>query len=234
MKKNMLLTTAFVVLVGVGVFSYNYNPLGTSNSPQTDLSVSSTTQEIPYSQETSLPTTESSASIGKLYHNDKEMFKEADIVALVKVNEQEVVSHSDSLVTTKSQVSIEQAFKGKGPSGLLISELGGPVDFSKIPDIGKSSDGKPKQTGVMETTIEGSTVMKKGHSYFVFLKQNPDAQWGYNILGSVQGKFRYDDEKNMAVTTVAESHFKEELFFLQKEHAGKGKKELVQYFNSLS
>jgi hypothetical protein len=138
MQKKVLLGCA--TLVTVGILAYVYGSADLVSKKE-----ASTQQAIPYASETTLPTVDASV-VTRTYHSTKELFSGSEIIAIVKVQDQEIVNINESTVNTKSRVSVQQVLKGdQVPDTLTISELGGPVDFSKIPDIGKKSDGKVKK-----------------------------------------------------------------------------------------
>lgn len=177
-----------------------------------------------FSSETQLPTVNSEGSLRKTYDNIQDLYKNAEIVALVKVNKQNVFFYSDTSVATTSTVDLKKIYKGNIESKALnITELGGPIDFSKLPKVDKPGDGKAPAQGLVETTFEGSVVMKDNNTYLVFLINSNDPLYGYNILGAVQGKIKIDEKTKKSLITVNERYLDEpmSLFFLQKQLGGK-------------
>lgn len=163
------------------------------------------------------------------FANVDELYQNAEIVAEIQVLDQETVPVDVGSVSTRSKVAVKQIFKGQSvPSTLTITEVGGVLDQSKLPKMDKPGAGmEPKNAPtIVETALEGSPVMKSGNTYFVFLVQNPNSKWGYNIVGSVQGKLKLDNETKKLANTVDPKKLQEdETFFLQKQFAGKDKGE---------
>ena len=163
------------------------------------------------------------------FANIDELYENAEIVAEIQVLDQETVPVDVGAVSTRSQVEIKQVFKGEGvPQTLTVTEVGGVMDLSKLPKMDKPGSGLEPQNaqGFVETALESSPVMKSGNSYYVFLVQNPNSKWGYNIVGSVQGKLKIDHATKRIANTVEISLLKDdETFFLQKQFAGKDKGE---------
>ncbi|PWK13961.1 hypothetical protein [Tumebacillus permanentifrigoris] len=159
-----------------------------------------------------------------VYTNLGELYQNADIVAEINVVDQETVPIDIGDVSTCSQVSVVQVYKGDSvPSTLLVTEVGGVQDLSKLPKLDKPGSGQePKNPqGMIEDTLEGSPVMKPGNSYVVFLTKNPNPKWGYNIVGSVQGKLKIDSKTKKIVNTVAPAYVTQDMFFLQRQFNGK-------------
>ena len=190
-------------------------------------------RKIPYSQETNYPIMYSSASFAKTYDNLEELYKEAVIVAEVKVKEQRI-NQDDSSAQTYSDVIITKLYKGeKNIKELTIVEIGGPLDLSKIPQLDKPGKGEePYQGRIVEDTLEGSPTMKKGNKYVVFLRKNTDSNL-YTILGSVQGKIKIENNEELVSTVQSEYIENGNLFFLQKKYAGKDKLKLEEDINKV-
>lgn len=171
------------------------------------------------------------------FANIDELYQNAEIVAEIQVLDQETIPADVGAVSTRSKVAVQQVFKGQAvPSTLTITEVGGVLDQSKLPKMDKPGAGmEPKNAPkIVETALEGSPVMKSGNTYLVFLLQNPNSKWGYNIVGSVQGKLKIDNETKKFANTVDVNKLQEgETFFLQKQFAGKDKGEFERVIKKM-
>ncbi|PWK06244.1 hypothetical protein [Tumebacillus permanentifrigoris] len=159
----------------------------------------------------------------------EEIFKYAEIIAEVKVLDQETIPVAIGEVSTRSSVNVIKTLKGDAAiTSMQITEFGGLLDLSTIPNMDKPGDGKQHQpnTGIVESAFEGSPVMKKNQLYLVFLRKNPNPKWGYNIIGAVQGKLKIDGQTKKIINTVDSKYADEEIFFMQRQFAGKDKDEM--------
>jgi len=186
-----------------------------------------------FSSETQLPMVNSEGYLLITYNNVLELYVNAEIVALVKVKNENVFFTSDTSVATTSTADVKQIYKGDMEiKELKITEVGGPIDLSKLPKVDKPGDGKVVNQGLVEETFEGSVVMKNNNTYLVFLKKCSDSSYGYNVLGSVQGKIKIEEETKKALITVSKENFDEtqSLFFLQKQFGGNNITDIVSAF----
>jgi hypothetical protein len=169
------------------------------------------------------------------YSTLTDVIKTAILIAEVKVIDQDIVSIDDAAdVATRSNVEVIKTFKGDPTlTSLRITESGGLVDLSKLPKVDKPGKGhEPANLGIVDTALEGSPVMKKNQTYIVFVKQNPNPKWGYNIVGSVQGKLKIDGVSGKVLNTVDPHYVGEETFFLQKQFEGKDKSQVTNLIQS--
>jgi hypothetical protein len=65
------------------------------------------------------------------------------------------------------------------------------------------------------------------------LIQNSDSQWGYHVTGVVQGKIKVMEDEKMAATVDPAVLVESDLYFLQKNFAGKPKQELTKQIEKL-
>lgn len=211
-RKKKLIIVAVVTFVMMG-FCLFYRPF------------SQTTPAYVYSPESQYPVFPSSASFHKLYNNGKELYKEADLVAKVEVKNHRF-EQQGSLVSTYTDVQLLKVYKGDSKLQMVkVCEFGGLLNTQELNLPQKEGEppaenGSGKQ-GMVESTLEGSPTMRSGNQYIVFLKKDPD-QGFYTIVGSVQGKIKIDDKKNLVLGTVKEDRVKkDDLYFLQKKYVGK-------------
>jgi len=190
---------------------------------------------IIYSKETDLPLVASDGLFKTLYSDLKQMYSVAYIVAEIKVSDQNVLQTGESHSDTISNVEVINMYKGdKNLTNLLIAESGGPVDMTGFYEKYKDKPGdnvKRENPPIVESTVEGVPVMKKGNSYIVFLNKVPQAEavgapetlknGYYIVVGSIQGKIKLDKSINKAVATVIPEVINEEKHFFQKLFAGK-------------
>lgn len=143
----------------------------------------------------------------------EELNKHSALIAEVEVLEQDLFY--EGIVQTRSLVRIKQVYRGD-PEGetIYITETGGPL---------KEQDA--------EETVYGSTVMKPGSTYVVFLKKGSlHETFGYSVTGTVQGKIKVDEATGRLTATVPRNELRDHrhLFFLQIEFAGQEKDALVK------
>ncbi|ASS74809.1 hypothetical protein CIG75_07335 [Tumebacillus algifaecis] len=236
MKKLKAITIAavFAGTVGIAVFLLGQDQGFTVKIKEI---VRPTTVDFEFVKESEYPITVGNASM-QTYDTLESMYNRAVIVAEIKVQNQETIYTSENppSVLTCSNAVIKQIFKGdKSLKTVKISETGGVVDMSKSKGNEMRSDGKPlKSEPFVESTIEGSPVMKKGNTYLVFLKESAPGD-PYTIVGSVQGKIRIDDVSNKGVVTIDPERFAKQmdLFWLQRKFAGKDTVEIAQTLRGL-
>jgi hypothetical protein len=190
---------------------------------------------IIYSKETDLPVVSSEGLFVTKFNNLETMYSAADIVAEIKVNDQNVTPLQEWNVYTTSNVEVIKTYKGDSTiKNLLIAETGGPVDMTGFKEKYKNKPGAEIQKDnptIVESTLEGVPVMKKGNSYLVFLQKSlqiegtevPDTLKNgyYTVKGSIQGKIKLDKGINKAVATVNPEKINEDIHFFQKMFAGK-------------
>lgn len=234
-KRLIFIVSAVAIVIGIMIGANYVKP--TSNTMVTNTDATTPTLQFTdlYSKETDDPLVSSEAVVIGLQSNVKEMYAASDIVAEVIVKSQQVLPISDLSVQTLSNVTIVKAFKNvPNVTSVTVAEVGGPYDLSKVPEKYKQKPGSSDQrtSGIVEQTLEGSPTMKNGNTYVVFLKKVKDKDL-YNLTGTFQGKIKLDTNKNIGVATVDEKKFNEQSFFLQKEFAGKSKKDIEQTILSL-
>ncbi|TCP54635.1 hypothetical protein EV586_104256 [Tumebacillus sp. BK434] len=199
--------------------------------------VSPLSSDFEFVKETQYPIAAGSASM-ETFDTLESMYERAVIVAEVKIKDQETIYTSENppSVLTWSEADIKTLYKGDTSlKTVKISETGGVIDMSKSKGNEMRSDGKPRASEpFVESTIEGSPVMKKGNRYIVFLKDGYPGD-PYTIVGTVQGKFRIEDVSNKGVVTIAPDRFAKhmDLFWLQRKFAGKEKIEIDKVLKSL-
>lgn len=190
---------------------------------------------IIYSKETDLPIVSSDALMKNIFTDLKTMYSATEVVAEIKVLNQNVVQTGETNAYTTSNVEVIRIFKGDTTlKNLLIAESGGPVDMTAFYENNKDKPGdgiKRENPPIMETTLEGVPVMKEGNSYLVFLTYVPknegegipdDLKNGYYaVQGGYQGKIKLDKAIKKAVATVGPEIINEEHNFFQKMFAGK-------------
>ncbi|PWK07882.1 hypothetical protein [Tumebacillus permanentifrigoris] len=220
----MKLTTKWSIagmFLVVGAAAYLFVGLTSRNSSAVPVAIDETTD----------PAVVTHASYEKLYSSVVELYQNSDLVAEVKVQDQEtILGDTAASVQTLSHVLVKQVYKGDvNLKTVPITESGGISDFSKLKGNEVRSSGHEKPAGIEEVTREGSPVIKPGYSYIVFLKDTKDPKWGFTITGSVQGKIRFDEGTGQILATVQNEIRNEtgDLFFLQNEFAGKDKNSLV-------
>lgn len=161
----------------------------------------------------------------------------ADIIAEAEVISQKSNPNYERLdVYTVSELRLTRVYKGDVEIGDTVSvlETGGEFDER---EASRYTSGKPGselkddlgEPGIITIGIEGSIPMKEGNKYFVFLTENRDDV--YNIVGSVQGKIKINDEKTL-VSQVSSEVIKHgnkhsNLFFLQENYSGENISELI-------
>lgn len=196
-----------------------------------------TTAAYLYSPESSYSIYSSSASFSKMYSSTEDLYKDADLVAKVEVKNHRF-EQNGSMVSTYSDVQLLKVYKGDFALKMVkVYEIGGLLNTAQLNLPQK--DGEPvTQNGsakqeVVENTLEGSPTMRSGNHYIVFLKKNSGQEF-YNIVGSVQGKIKIDEKKNVAVGTVKEERVnKDNLYFIQKKYAGKNANDLEMDIKSM-
>jgi hypothetical protein len=190
---------------------------------------------IIFSKETDLPVVSSEGLFITKFDDLKTMYSAADIVAEIKVKDQNVVPQEEWDAYTTSNVEVIKTYKGDTTiTNLLIVETGGPVDMTGFKEKYKDKPGDGIQRdnpNVVESTLEGVPVMKKGNSYLVFLQKSPQIEGMevpealkngyYTVQGSIQGKIKLDKGINKAVATVDPEIINEDIHFFQKMFAGK-------------
>lgn len=185
---------------------------------------------IPYVQEAQYTLVSNHGSM-ETYENLVEMYKKSALVLEVQIKSQETIDLSIASVATRSVAKVLNTYKGDSSlQQVTITEMGGIKDTSKV--IGNETrvdpSNMPEKHGMVEVAIDGSTVMKSNQKYLVFLIQNPDSQWGYNVTGVVQGKIKVMEDEKMVATVDPSVIAESDLFFLQKNFAGKTKQELLK------
>ena len=170
-----------------------------------------------------------------LFKSVEDLYKGSDLVAEVKITGQENVEGiTVSSVETRSTAEIKQVLKGSDDlKSVVITESGGIGDMSKVATEKPGLDAQVPHSKI-EITREGVPVMKKGHTYIVFLKKLKD-QDGYIVSGSVQGKVRIDESTNKGAITASKENYDEnsDLFLTQKKFTGKDKGEIVGYLKGI-
>jgi len=187
-----------------------------------------------YSPESEYEIKSTAASFNKNYASLKELYKEADLVAKVKV-ENHRFQEKEDLVYTISQLQLLKVYKGDSRiKSVQVYEMGGQVDTSKMNLPEKDFDQEKKNTAshIVESALEGSPTMRSGNQYLVFLKKYPGQDY-YNIVGSVQGKIKMDKNNQFVGTVTEERIKKDELFFLQKNYSGKNIVQLEKEFDKM-
>jgi hypothetical protein len=187
-----------------------------------------------YSPESEYDVNYSAASFSKSYASVEELYKEADLVARVKVTNHNF-QQEGGLVHTVSQVQLLKVYKGDASlKTVKVYEMGGQVDPTKLNLPEKEFDQGQERAAqkIVEDTLEGSPTMRSGNHYILFLKKFPGQDF-YNVVGSVQGKIKMD-QNNQLVGTVKEDRVKkDDLFFLQKNYSGKNAEQLEKQINKL-
>lgn len=160
----------------------------------------------------------------------------AAIIAEAEVISQESNPNYERLdVYTVSELRLAKVYKGDVEEDDTVSvlETGGEFDereaakyFSGKPGFDLNDDLGNPDPGIVTIGIEGSIPMKEGNKYFVFLTEDDDDV--YNIVGSVQGKIKINDEETL-VSQVSSEVIKHgnDLFFLQENYAGEHISELT-------
>ncbi len=191
-----------------------------------------TVAEVPYVTENTQTLFVTHGTYDRLFENVDDMYQAADLVAEVKIKDQEAVIESDpSFVQTRSAAEIKRVLKGNAAlKNITITESGGVTDLSGVKGNEKRASEKGKgNQGLVEIAREGSPVMKAGNTYIVFLTDTKDSKWGYTITGSIQGKIRIDNESGLGTVTVDRKTFETEgdKFILQKKFAGISKDKIM-------
>ncbi len=180
------------------------------------------------------PTLSSHGNYERLFKNVEEIYQFSDLVAEITVTDQESLEGDvPTAVQTRSTVQVNKVYKGSPDlKSIVITESGGVTDLSKIK---KSFDTSNQNQGLVEITPEGSPVIKPQNTYLVFLKDTKDAYWGYTISGSIQGKIRLNESNMKGVITVQKDEYEKskDLFFLQRDYAGKDKTDLESKLSKL-
>jgi hypothetical protein len=183
--------------------------------------------ELIFSKETDFPIVSSEGLFSKTFNTVEGMFEDAEIVAEVKVLDQQVYERESFTVETLSNVEVIKLYKGDSQlTTVNVAEIGGPIDLAKeqLAYRGKPGSGEEPTVNVeremAESTLEGVPVIKKGNQYIVFLTKNYGSET-YSPTGSVQGKIKLDKDNRKAVATVAPERINEGINFFQKEFAGK-------------
>lgn len=238
-KKTILLASLVGALLGALVVIYLPQKQAKIVSPPTVVKSTTTDKvnhEVLYSKETNLPIVSSDALFHKTYQNLDEMYYDAEIVAEIKVKDQQVFVGEEWTVETLSDIDIIELYKGNlDITNLKIAEIGGPIDLTeeKAKYADKPGDGKEgSSTNIVESTLEGVPVIKKGNYYIVFLKKNYGSET-YSPLGSIQGKIKLDKVKMKAVATVEQEILNEDINFFQRDFAGKEISELKSEIKKL-
>lgn len=234
-KRLIFIVSAVAIVTGIAISANYVKPILYTAVANTDTTTPTLQFTDLYSKETDYPLASSEAVVIRIQSNLSEMYASSDIVAEVIVKSQQVLPISDLSVQTLSDVTIVKSFKNvPNVTSVTVAEVGGPYDLSKVPEKYKQKPGSPDQrtSGIVEQTLEGSPTMKNGNTYVVFLKKGKNKDL-YNLTGTFQGKIKLDTNKNIGVATVDEKKFNEKSFFLQKEFAGKSKKDIEQTILSL-
>lgn len=136
-----------------------------------------------YASESEYPTVSTRALMDSMYSSIEEMYADADVVAEIKIIDQSVEMVRETAAQTVSKAAITELYKGdRALQEMVIAEVGGPVDYGKVA-INKPSTGQ-HQAKIVEQTVVGSPVMKKGNAYLVFLRKNQKSDT-YSPLGGV-------------------------------------------------
>lgn len=183
------------------------------------------------------PIANTHSTYDRLFKNVDELYENSDLIAEILIKEQESTQdNSPATVQTRSFSVVKQVLKGNSDlKEIIITESGGLADMSNVKGNEMRSSGREQKQDKVELVPDGSPVMKKGNTYFVFLMDTKDEHWGYTITGSIQGKVRIDDASNQAVITADKKAYTDdpELFFLQKKYVGKNKQKIVDSIKDL-
>ncbi|MBL0388250.1 hypothetical protein JJB07_16675 [Tumebacillus sp. ITR2] len=230
MKKMIVGASVFVVLCGAfaGVLLMSN---GETIQQKVENVFSPAASNFKFVNESQYPIVSGDASM-MTFSSLQEVNDHSTLIAEVSIKDQSTkyLSENPPTVETWSEAEVKQVIKGD-PSlkSITISETGGVIDMSKSKgNEARGGNLAQKSVPFIEDAVEGSTVMKKGNTYIVFLKPGAIPN-SYTITGTVQGKIRMDDATDQSVVTVDPEHFSQnkDLFWLQRKFAGKSKNEIL-------
>ncbi|NTU21563.1 hypothetical protein HPY28_14665 [Brevibacillus sp. HB1.2] len=220
-KKIALATIGFITIAG---FAFYY--IG-------DLKK----QSFLYSSDSDYRIVSGEAMFTETFTDVEGLAENADIIAEAEVISQENNPNYERLdVYTVSELRVTKVYKGDVEIDDTVSvlETGGEFDereaakyFAGKPGskLVNDDNGEPRMTSV---GIEGSIPMKEGNKYFVFLTEDKDDV--YNIVGSVQGKIKINDEETLvsqvSLEVIEHGNKHNNLFFLQENYSGENISEL--------
>ncbi|MGG4455371.1 hypothetical protein [Brevibacillus porteri] len=216
-KKIALATIGFIAIAGVAVYY-----IGDWKK-----------QNFLYSSDSDYRIVSGEAMFTETFTDVEGLAENADIVAEAEVISQENNANYERLdVYTVSELRLTKVYKGDVEIDDTVSvlETGGEFDEREVAKYfaGKSGSklvnddlGEPRMTSV---GIEGSIPMKEGNKYFVFLTEDKDDV--YNIVGSVQGKIKINDENTLVSQISPEVIEHSNLYFLQENYSGEDISEL--------
>ncbi|MFF2529147.1 hypothetical protein ACFVS2_09565 [Brevibacillus sp. NPDC058079] len=220
-KKIALATIGFITIAGLAVYYIG------------DLK----NQNFLYSSDSDYRIVSGEAMFTETFTNVEGLAKNADIIAEAEVISQENNANYERLdVYTVSELRLTKVYKGDVEIDDTVSvlETGGEFDEREVAKYfagkrgSKVNDdlGEPRITSV---GIEGSIPMKEGNKYFVFLTEDKDDV--YNIVGSVQGKIKINDENTLvsqvSLEVIEHGNKHNNLFFLQENYSGENISELT-------
>ncbi|MGK5512281.1 hypothetical protein ACSNN5_29815 [Brevibacillus formosus] len=221
-KKIALATIGFITIAGLAVYY-----IGNLKN-----------QNFLYSSDSDYRIVSGEAMFTETFTNVEGLAKNADIIAEAEVISQENNANYERLdVYTVSELKLTKVYKGDVEIDDTVSvlETGGEFDereaakyFAGKPGAKLVNDdnGEPRMTSV---GIEGSIPMKEGNKYFVFLTEDKDDV--YNIVGSVQGKIKINDEETLvsqvSLEVIEHGNKHNNLFFLQENYSGENISELT-------
>ncbi|WP_429841824.1 hypothetical protein [Brevibacillus sp. FIR094] len=220
-KKRALATIGFITIAGLAVYYIG------------DLKK----QNFLYSSDSDYRIVSGEAMFTETFTTVEDLAENADIIAEAEVISQENNPNYERLdVYTVSELRLTKVYKGDVEIDDTVSvlETGGEFDERETAKYfaGKSGSklvnddlGEPRITSV---GIEGSIPMKEGNKYFVFLTEDKDDV--YNIVGSVQGKIKINDENTLvsqvSLEVIEHGNKHNNLFFLQENYSGEDISEL--------
>lgn len=223
----LLGTTTFMFLPKFTEVEDNSLAITKNNVYKTNKSTLTQNSELIFSKETDLPIVSAEGLFSETFNTVEGLFEAAEIVAEVKILDQQVYERESFTVETLSKIEVIKLYKGDSKiTNLNVAEIGGPINLTKeqVANIGKPGSGKESTANLekkmVESTLEGVPVMKKGNEYIVFLKKNYGSET-YSPVGSVQGKIKLEKSDMKAVATVIPELINEPLNFFQKEFSGK-------------
>ncbi|UED75367.1 hypothetical protein [Brevibacillus sp. DP1.3A] len=190
-------------------------------------------QNFLYSSDSDYRIVSGEAMLTETFTDVEGLAENADIIAEAEVISQKNNPNYERLdVYTVSELRLTKVYKGDVEIGDTVSvlETGGEFDEREAakyfagkpgPKLVNDDNGEPRMTSV---GIEGSIPMKEGNKYFVFLTEDKDDV--YNIVGSVQGKIKINDEETLVSQVSLEVIEHNNLYFLQENYSGQNISEL--------
>ncbi|MFA4133590.1 MULTISPECIES: hypothetical protein [unclassified Brevibacillus] len=216
-KKIALATIGFITIAGLAVYYIG------------DLKK----QSFLYSSDTEYRIVSGEAMFTETFTDVEGLAENADIIAEAEVISQKNNPNYERLdVYTVSELRLTKVYKGDVEIDDTVSvlETGGEFDEREVTKYfsGKrgfelnDNLGDPR---IIMVGIGGSIPMKEGNTYFVFLTE--DKNDVYNIVGSVQGKIKINNENTLVSQVSLETIDQHgNLYFLQESYSGQNISEL--------